>query len=57
LETEAGGVVIFDSDLAIKNQKKQLKLEDLLNYLEDENACYCYSGEHRRRALITLSEV
>jgi hypothetical protein len=56
-EIEPGGVVIFDNDLAIKNQKKLLKYEDLINFLEDNNTCYCYSGEHRRRALITLTEV
>jgi hypothetical protein len=56
-EIEPGGVVIFDNVLSIKNQKKLLKYEDLLNYLEEDNTCFCYSGEHRRRALITLKEV
>jgi hypothetical protein len=56
-EIEPGGVVIFDNDLSIKNQKKLLKQDDLFNYLEQDKTCYCYSGEHRRRALITLKEV
>jgi hypothetical protein len=57
LEIEPGGVVIFDNNLSIKNQKKLLKIEDLLKYFEEENTCFCYSGEHRRRALMTLKEV